>query len=131
MRSMVEGPGHCRRHDVAGIAIDPSTTPLRIAVPLPVPGRIGWSDNLLDITNHIGYMPHRRVRGGKRVSPLSRIMAGAFGQGVRTYRCEDRLSSEAERTTADGRGASPSRHRLARRAEWLSSSVTSSAVRND
>jgi len=35
MRSMVEGPGVQARDPGA-----PSTTPLRVAVPLPVPGRI-------------------------------------------------------------------------------------------
>jgi hypothetical protein len=36
------------------------------------PRRRRRPDNSLDITNHIGYMPQRRVRGGIRVSPLSR-----------------------------------------------------------
>jgi hypothetical protein len=35
MRSMVEGSPHPRRI----LPLDPSTTPLRVAVPLPVPGR--------------------------------------------------------------------------------------------
>ena len=40
MRSMVEGAASLRRLFLRA----PSTTPLRVAVPLPVPGRIyaGW-----------------------------------------------------------------------------------------
>ena len=75
-------------------------------------------------------MPQRRVRGGIRVSPLSRIMAGALDKATAHPRSEDwSLKTWIPFGQVDRERARPTAASHAR-AEWLSFSVTSSAVRN-
>src|SRR4051812_495151 len=68
MRSMVEG---ARRYPLA-VARDPSTTPLRVAVPLPVPGRI--------LSGSISHLPHHISRG--QIAAGDIIVAAVAGFGA-------------------------------------------------